>query len=243
MANNFFRFKQFEVWQQTASMKVCTDSCLFGAWVAAKLSSDPPKRVVDLGTGTGLLALMLLQKFLNAHAIGIENDQGAFLQAKENFERSPFSNRLNVCFDDFFVFRAKERFDLVISNPPFYGSNYPKSSDESRNKALQGLDTFGSFFDTVSHNLSDKGQFACLMPAIRFNDFFEQAIKSGWHFSYITEVFPSIENKKLFRVMSILHRQKTAEKMPFREKIYIHASPGIYSEPFRMLLQDYYEKL
>jgi len=132
MGNDFFRFKQFTVRQGGAAMKVGVDSVLLGAWA----SSDHAVRILDVGTGTGLLALMMAQRYPDAEIDAVEIDAEACRQAIENTANSPWGNRIQLICDDFINY-AKQcplRYDLIISNPPYFTASL-KPSDTKRNIA------------------------------------------------------------------------------------------------------------
>ena len=122
MGNPYFRFRQFTVWHDRCAMKVGTDGVLLGAWAG----QGRPGKILDIGTGSGLIALMLAQRFPEARITGIEPDAEAAAQAGENFLCSPWRDRLAVreaTIQDFTAGTAgKETFDLIVSNPPFYDS-------------------------------------------------------------------------------------------------------------------------
>ena len=122
MGNPYFRFRQFTVWHDRCAMKVGTDGVLLGAWAG----QGRPGKILDIGTGSGLIALMLAQRFPEARITGIEPDAEAAAQAGENFLCSPWHDRLAVStatLQDFTSGAAgKETFDLIVSNPPFYDS-------------------------------------------------------------------------------------------------------------------------
>src|SRR5450631_3963277 len=117
MPNPYFQFKHFTIRQDRCAMKVCTDACLFGAWLPAKVPATA--RVLDIGSGTGLLMLMLAQK--NGGDIhGIELDPDAFGQLGENIAGSPWAKRLQIFEGDVRQYVSQEKYDLIITNPPFF---------------------------------------------------------------------------------------------------------------------------
>ena len=138
MPNQFFKFKQFTIDQDQCAMKVCTDSCLFGAWVAEYLEQEKNslKTILDIGTGTGLLSLMLAQK-TTANIDAVEIEEAASLQASNNFLASPWNNRLQVYHAPIQLFKPihPKSYVFIICNPPFYENNL-KTDNQLKNLAL-----------------------------------------------------------------------------------------------------------
>lgn len=117
-------------------MKVCTDSCIFGAYVAMQESDRSTcSTILDVGTGTGLLSLMLVQKCIDARVDAIETEEGAFLDCKDNFDSSPWANQLTVQNIGYEQFQNPEGYDLVICNPPFF-LDHLKSPEFGRNASM-----------------------------------------------------------------------------------------------------------
>src|SRR5690606_4673105 len=133
MPNTYFKFKQFIIHQGDCGMKVSTDEMVLGAMA----SHSKAGRILDIGTGTGLIALMLAQRFPTAAVEGIEIDKDAYLQASDNLALSPWKDRVSVVHQSFQEFAKVERkrFDLIVSNPPYFPAHL-KSGDLKRNLAL-----------------------------------------------------------------------------------------------------------
>lgn len=160
MANSFFRFKQFTVHQDKCAMKVGTDGVLLGAWAPVENITS----ILDVGTGTGLISLMLSQRSI-ATITAIDIDEGAVCQARENFEQSPWKERLNVLHTDFNTFQPSGLFDLIVSNPPYF-VNSLKSPDAQRSIARHDNTlTYNNLFRGVSQFLAPEGIFAVIVPA------------------------------------------------------------------------------
>lgn len=160
MANSWFQFQQFRVEQDRCAMKISTDAVLLGS-----LSHCPsPKQILDIGTGTGVIALMLAQRFPEAQVTALEIDPEAAAQAAENFKESPFADRLQLIPTALQEFSTGACFDLIVSNPPYF-PDHLKSSDPKRNLALH-TDSL-SFEALLSHAcpmLSPSGQFWVILP-------------------------------------------------------------------------------
>lgn len=221
-------------------MKVCTDACLFGAWVGKKVSSvqmavdRKNDRALDIGTGTGLLALMLAQKFDGLiDAIDIQTD--AAQQATANASDAAWSQRIHVHHADLSNWQASS-YDLIISNPPFYEKDL-KSPDIQRNLALHdtGL-TLTSLFENVTRLLKPSGKFALLLPAHRQTEAMELAKQWGWTASELIKVCQT-EKHTPFRVMYWFEKSDTTS---IEEKTICIKENGVYTEDFVGLLKDYY---
>jgi tRNA1Val (adenine37-N6)-methyltransferase len=218
-------------------MKVCTDACLFGAWVAYKLENKQisAKKIFDIGCGTGLLSLMLAQK-TDAIIDAIEIDADAFLQATENVEASPYKNQINIFHGPVNQFFGHSKYDFIICNPPFY-ENQLKSIDYAKNMAMHSTSlSFIELASAIKNNLSTDGVAALLIPQNRVNDLLEACtnvqlfIKEQLNVSHAP-------NDTFFRTIILISTQKNI----FTEtSISIKSNSDGYSDAFIALLKDYY---
>ncbi|MBU3838420.1 MAG: methyltransferase [Candidatus Phocaeicola faecigallinarum] len=170
-------------------MKVGTDGVLLGAWTDPRLAT----KIADIGTGTGLIAIMLAQKS-NASITGIEIDTGAATQAKENMSNTLWKDRLNVVeadIRDYYPHHEAE-FDLIVSNPPFFNEN-TKGYSEKRNIArhTDGL-SFGLLVEAVSFILKEDGRFSVIIPATSAQEFISEAIRHKLSLTRKTEVITKL---------------------------------------------------
>jgi tRNA1Val (adenine37-N6)-methyltransferase len=168
MPNTFFHFKQFSIHQDRCAMKVGTDAVV----LAALVEKENPLTVLDIGMGTGVITLMLAQRFPESKVTGVEINKRDFDQAVENVEASPWSNRISVYNQSFQSFSKHSdfRYDLIVSNPPYF-SNHLKSSDLHRNLALHtdGL-SFGALIKGVKGLLKPAGHFWVILPPRQMED-------------------------------------------------------------------------
>lgn len=158
-----FNFKQFTIQQDRCAMKVGTDGVLLGAWTPI---INNPYNILDIGTGTGLIALMLAQRSNAEQIDAIEIDDDAYEQATENFENSPWNDRL-YCYHaglDEFVEEVEEEFDLIVSNPPFYTDEYKSGDDQRDNARFEDSLPFDELVEAADYFLSDHGIFALIVP-------------------------------------------------------------------------------
>ncbi|RZA02400.1 MAG: methyltransferase domain-containing protein [Sphingobacteriaceae bacterium] len=158
-----FHFKQFSIDQTGCAMKINTDGVLLGALADA----DEPEHILDIGTGTGVIALMLAQRFANAMVDAVEIDKTAAHTARDNFQNSKFADRLHLFahdFESYFSNHPQKKYDLVVSNPPFY-INSLESPEAKKNTAKHADgDFFDSLVKSVSKHLSETGTFWLILP-------------------------------------------------------------------------------
>lgn len=240
MPNSYFQFKQFTIQQDKCAMKVCTDACLFGAWVAEKISKDNNiKQVLDIGTGTGLLSLMLAQN-MNASIDAVELNKDAADQAEENFSKSLWGNQLSIFNCNIAEHTTAYKYDFIISNPPFF-ENDLKSADEERNAAMHSSTlTLQNLLLQVKSLLNHNGKVAVLIPYKRCNYFEQLLIENDFFIHQQLNVKQSV-NHDFFRSQYIFSLQPgTALE---RNELMIHDSNKQYTTAFTDLLKDYYLKL
>ena len=175
-----FQFKQFTIQQDRCAMKVGTDGVLLGAWTSLETK---PNSILDIGAGTGLIALQMAQRSIAEVIDAIELDEDAYEQCVENFEASPWADRL-FCYHaglDEFVDEIEDTYDLIVSNPPFY-SEEVTSGTEARDMARQNTSLpFDELLEGVSQLLSPLGIFSVVIPFKEENQFVDMASALGLH--------------------------------------------------------------
>ena len=237
MANDYFQFKQFIVRQDHCAMKVCTDACVFGAYVARYIFNNGPVvgSILDIGTGTGLLALMMAQ---NTKGIvdAVEIDEAAFQQAESNFDNSPWRDRLNVFNADAFHFDRGKKYDWIISNPPFFKGDL-KSANKGKNLAKhETMLTLEQLLAVISRHLSPFGIFAVLLPPHRAPFFIEIAGEAGYFLAEQVEVRHT-SGHPVFREILFF---RSGESTAFCDELFIKDKQGNYTPQFADLMKDYY---
>jgi tRNA1Val (adenine37-N6)-methyltransferase len=167
-----FSFKQFSVEQNRCAMKVGTDSVLLGAWCPIE---NNPKSILDIGSGTGILSLMLAQRTNSEQIDAIEIDEDAYEQCVENFENSPWNDRL-FCFHadvEEFIDEPEDEYDLIISNPPFYSEDFKTDNTQRDLARFQDALPFEILIETAALLLSENGVFAVIIPSKEETHFIE----------------------------------------------------------------------
>jgi tRNA1Val (adenine37-N6)-methyltransferase len=234
--NSFFQFKQFKVNQDKCAMKVCTDACVFGAWV----SVEKAENILDIGTGTGLLSLMSAQRNKTSRIAAVELDAEACEQARENVKNSPFHNRIQVFHSAIQDFAVEEKFDCVISNPPFFQADL-KSPDPKINLAHHaGSLSFNDLLQAAERLLRPTGNLNILLPVEEGFVFQDLAERSGWFMSRKLTLFHQ-NGKKPFRALMRFNRDESAVTALVNTELCIYEEDGkTYHPEFKKLLQGYY---
>ena len=224
-------------------MKVCTDACLFGAWVAVESLKLKAQSCLDIGTGTGLLSLIFEQKNITANIDAVEIDEAAAQQAGENFESSPWKERLHIYNESIQQFgNSKTRqlkYDVIICNPPFY-ENDLKSENKQRNLALHSdAFTLEELISVVDLLLADDGSFFVLLPFHRAK-YFEELLTKNKLFIREKVFIKQTPKHNFFRIMFWVPRLATTST---QSEIIIMNDENQYSNEFKKLLKDYYLSL
>lgn len=229
-----FRFKQFTVDQSDCAMKVNTDGVLLGAMADA----IQPAHILDIGAGTGVIALMLAQRFGNAEIDAVEIDETAAQTAARNFGNSPFKQRLTIYAEDFEIFFKRfpeKKYDLIVSNPPFYihslkskgtGKALAKHADES---------FFKDLISTISAHLTSQGLCWLVLPLPTARLVKSLAAKNNLHICKVINLCSFTESVSHREILVFgLQQQSLIE-----EKFVIYNQPKIYSKAYTELLKDF----
>lgn len=239
MANTYFQFKQFTIHQDRCAMKVTTDGCLFGAWAGKKVNSEKStvKNVLDIGTGTGLLSFMCLQKNPELKIDAIEIDKDAYEQAKENIAASSWNNRIHIVHADVKNHVFDKRYDVIICNPPFY-ENELRSAKAAKNTAYHSSAlTLKDLFSLTQKLLAEGGKFYFLLPYKRKEEI-EKMISANSLFILETVLVKQSLQHNYFRIMITGGLQQKGNTKT--REISIWDKEQHYTHEFIDLLKDYY---
>ena len=228
-----FRFKQFAVEQEDVAMKVGTDGVLLGAWA----NSDNVKRILDIGTGTGVIALQMAQRNPIAHIHAVEIDNTAAKRARANFDLSPWAERLTVEQTAVQEFAPAEKFDLIVSNPPYFvDSLLPPDAKRSTARHTHDL-TFEELDSAVCRLLDDNGRFALILPVAEFEKYLAL---TQLHLVRRCDVCP-VEGGAIKRIMGEFAKQPTTE-IEIENIAIERGRRGDYTDDYRALTKDFYLK-
>ena len=234
-----FKFKQFTLNQDRCAMKIGTDAVLLGAWCPI---DNTPKSILDIGAGTGVLALMLAQR-TNADQIdALEIDEEAYEQCVENFEGSPWADKL-FCYHaglDEFVDEPEDEYDLIISNPPFYSEDF-KTADEQRDLArFQDAMPFEDLIEAADLLLSENGTFAVVIPYKEEERFIDLCAEYELYPVKATRVKGS---HKTPIIRSLLAFKRFELSVLTADELVVEINRHEYTDDYINLTQDFYLKM
>ncbi|AZA78202.1 methyltransferase domain-containing protein [Chryseobacterium sp. G0186] len=224
-----FTFKQFEIQQSKNVFRVGTDGVLLGALADVACASN----ALEVGTGTGLISLMLAQRNLQTSFLGLDINEEAVLLTKTNFENSPFHERLKNKHQDFKAFETSDVFDLIVSNPPYF----EESGSEKDKIARQTVElNFMQLIEKAAVLLSKDGLFSVIIPVEAGGIFIAIAEENNLFLNRRIDI-KGIENAKTKRL--ILEFSPTEKKLDESEFI-IEKSPRIYSDQYLELTREFH---
>ncbi|WP_347173672.1 tRNA1(Val) (adenine(37)-N6)-methyltransferase [Polaribacter uvawellassae] len=239
--NKPFQFKKFTIHQDKTAMKVGTDAVLLGAWCSLK---KLPNTILDIGAGTGIIALMFAQRSDASTIDAIEIDEDGYEQCVENFEQSDWADRL-FCYNSSFEEFAKEMeaeeetYDLIVSNPPFYTDAF-ETNNESRNKArFTSSLTFDNLIKGVSKTLSESGEFSVIIPFKEEESFIQIAHQNNLFLNRVCHVKGTASSELKRSLLTFSFEKKELQK----ETLVIEKERHQYTDEYINLTKDFYLKM
>ncbi|OOG71167.1 tRNA1(Val) (adenine(37)-N6)-methyltransferase [Flavobacterium sp. A45] len=234
-----FQFKQFSLEQDRCAMKIGTDGVLLGAWASIE---NNPFSILDIGTGTGIIALMLAQRSHAEKIDALEIDEDAYEQAVDNFENSPWSDRL-FCFHagvDEFVEEPEDEYDLIVSNPPFYTEDYKTENPQRDLARFADALPFEDLIEAAALLLSENGIFSVIIPFKEEEKFVAIAKEYELHPFKMTRVKgnPTSEIKR-----SLLAFSRNESDTVLTDELIIETGRHIYTPEYIELTKDFYLKM
>lgn len=229
-----FKFKQFAVKQARSAMKIGTDSVLLGAWTPL----ETPESILDIGAGTGVLALMMAQRSSAQTIDAIEIEEASYIECIENFEESPWGDRLFCyhCSFEAFVAEVDTSYDLIISNPPFYTSDY-KSPEKMRNRArFEESLPFDVLLNGVDRLLSKKGVFSVIIPYTEVASFVALAALHHLFPMKLTHTYGHIDATPKRSLIAFSRVVSSCEE----DSLVIERERGVYTEAYVALTKEFY---
>ncbi len=213
-------------------MKVGTDAMLFGTLV----TESNPQRILDVGTGTGVIALMLAQRFNEAEISAVEIDEASFLEAEENFQNSRWANRLKVIQCNFLKFNPSETFDCIVSNPPYYQTrlenNDARKSQARHDSALPMKDMIAK----ATELLSEKGSFWIIVPSEVASAWISASDSKGLHLNSNISIYGKEGGPVKRQILQFVHAETTRKESIFS----VRQSDGSYTDEYIELTQEFH---
>ena len=229
-----FRFKQFTVAQDKCAMKVNTDGVLLGSWTEVSEAQS----ILDIGTGTGVIALMMAQKNNEAIIDAIDIDKDAWTQAKENFEQSPWNERVNAVHSSLQELSLGKKYDLIISNPPYFIDDY-KTENHQKNIAKHSIAlTYQELLKGINRLVTETGKAFLVIPVFNLQLIETIAGRENLYITNLTEV-TAVAGKNSYLALIELRRKKEEYVKAF---LVIQEEQGSFTEEYKQLTKDFYLK-
>lgn len=238
MANDFFQFKQFRINQGNCGMKVTTESCVFGALIATEKDTGSLK-ILDIGSGTGLLSLMMAQRLNPLTILGVELDTDAYMESSSNVMASPWQDCIKLVNTSIQQFSksSSEKFDLIISNPPFF-KKHLQPSDVKKARAIHAdMLPLEDLAKAIAGLLAESGEFQVLLPEYEAAVLQELLKKQKIFLCRSIKVYNTTSNKSIFRVINTYSFQKKSQSV---RNFYMRDDQNQYTDEFIKLLRPFY---
>ncbi len=231
MSNDIFCFKQFSVRHDRCAMKVGTDGVLLGAW-----GSVDGKRILDIGTGTGLIALMAAQRNPEADVLGIDIDESAVAQASENVAESPFSRQIECILQDVLTFESEASFDAILCNPPFFTED---TLPDNRSRALARNNKclpFPQLIKKVAVLLAENGTFSLIVPSALAQEIVGLCMENGLHLVRRCQIHTTARKPPRRTLLEFSRQNRSCEM----QTLCLVADDGTRSQQYQELTKDFY---
>ncbi len=243
MSSHNFKFKQFTVWHDQCAMKVGTDGVLLGSWCCVENAAH----VLDIGTGSGLISLMIAQRNTTSIITAIDIDECAVNQANNNFENSPFKGRitaLHISLNDFVERQAssgqEHLFDLIVSNPPYYTANV-LSPDSQRHVARHSSSLpFDQLVYGAARLLSSEGVLAIIIPYEVASNIIGLAAEHGLSLVRRCDIRNSERKSWKRSMLEFAKTNRSNNSATMTEQLTINRNEGGWSDSYRMLTSEFY---
>lgn len=230
-----FRFKQFQVDQQGCAMKINTDGVILGA-ISGFATDAVNYKALDIGTGTGVIAMLLAQRFDTAVIDAVEIDELAAQAAGRNFAASPFADRLSIVRSDIAAFESAYSYDLIVSNPPYFVNDL-KSFEKRKSIARHAED---SFFESLvvksSELLSDNGLLWLILPVKQADLVLSLAATKGLYLNSVVNIQSDVSKPVIRKIICLSKHVELLKE----ETFYIYESEKVYTDAYKQLLKDFF---
>lgn len=217
-------------------MPVCTDSCVFGALV----NFENCQQVLDIGAGTGLLSLMLAQRYADLQITAVEIDPAEAENALNNFRNSPWQQRLELINEDILNWNNTEKFDGIVCNPPFFDQQLQSENTHYNRARHQGQLTFEGMLTVIKNSLSENGKACCLIPALHLNEM--TLLLEEFNF-FTTEIISFKDNRDATPHVHLVEFGFEAPLPAVHSDFVFKEESGIYAADFKQKLAPYYHAL